>query len=385
MMLLPFKSSRIEPFYPSSGRARARTRGARVVACAGAVLTAALGLAAPASAEPTSDYCRKVTARAEADAALLYAPTLQGQVVRFPQNGVADATGTVVGRGLQPRAAVSTSLVDIYRGTRVMEVAKADCRRQETAAQLQEALAQGLDLGRATALDTKLAYLRSKDPEVREAVNRAQERLDAHVSTFLEVHQLRRKALDITLKTADTERELTALRERRLREPSVALDELSAAYVDRSTAQEREASHLRKIQPWNLRLTGGVSVDPGADVFGVAELSYNVGGLFQGPAERRSVEAFKDELERARYEVRFQIESLLATLRKSAEHGERTVAALDVELARLDRERASMETSEAPNKAHVVASLLFERIDIEAERTYFAALAARHRHFGGRP
>ena len=80
----------------------------------------------------------------------------------------------------------------------VLDVARTDCRRQDVAVTLQEVLAQRADIGRLPALEKKLELLRSKKPEVDALVRNAEERFDAHASTLMEVHELRKKAAEIT-------------------------------------------------------------------------------------------------------------------------------------------------------------------------------------------
>src|SRR5690349_13993482 len=98
----------------------------RAIAALGAIAVT-LGASSAAAEErgaPTLDYCQKVTARADGDAALLFAPTVAVQVIRYPNAvGAADPTGLQVGQGVQPRAGVSIGLLDIYKGFGVLDVA----------------------------------------------------------------------------------------------------------------------------------------------------------------------------------------------------------------------------------------------------------------------
>lgn len=333
--------------------------------------------------EQSSDYCRKVTATAEADASLLFAPTLSAEVIRFPASGVADKNGLQQGNGVQPRASMTIGLVDMYRGIGVLDVARNDCRRQDVAVVLQEVLAQRADVGRLPALERKLELLRSRKPEVDALVRAAEERFDARASTLLEVHELRRKAAEIARATSDTERDIEILRRRGFAPPAQPIAELLKAYEERAISYEASVSHVRKLQPWQLNVTGGITTQPTTDYFGVIQLSYNVGGLFRNPAENRALEARTQEVRRARYEVRQQVEALVEELRIEARRSQAQVAAFDVELARIARERASLDGLDAPNKAQVLAALALEAIELEAERTYLVTLADRQQSFGG--
>ena len=56
---------------------------------------------------------------------------------------------------------------------------------------------------------------------------------------------------------------------------------------------------------------------------------------------------------------------------------------LEAQLARLAKDRASLDGLDAPNKAHVIAALTLEEIDLEAERTFLKTLAERQMAIGG--
>lgn len=368
---------------------RAQSLSKRVIAMLASLAAAFSVLSSPASARAEgpspNDYCQKVSAQADADAALLYAPTVHGAVIRYPASGVADATGTQIGKGIQPRVFVSLGVVDIVRGGAIVDVARADCRRQLPALTLQGLIMQRADIGRLPALERKLAYLREHRPEVQDLVHQAEERLAARATTALELHAIRSSALQIDRNISDVEREIAVLRARSLTLPDRPILEVLHDYEASALDYEKSLSHVRKIQPWQLNLSGGVTPYPEVDYFAVAELSYNVGGIFQSGSERREVEARARELRRAPQEMRHQIEALLEELRVSAEQAKRDVALLDEAVVRLDRERDSLEGLDAPGKAQFLAALALEKIGLEADRIFLVTLAERQSSLGGRP
>ncbi|MBX3203726.1 MAG: hypothetical protein KF764_01595 [Labilithrix sp.] len=334
--------------------------------------------------ETDSDYCRKVTARAEADSDLLFAPTLHAQVIRFPASGYADTKGLHVGSRLQPRAAMSIGFVDIYKGIGVRDLAKKDCLRQETTTKLQEMLSQRNVVGLDVAISKKLAYLRSKESEQQALVKHAEERLAAGSGTIIELNELRSRVLHIALRSADAERTLVAMRARGAVAPTESIEQIVAEHEKRSGSYEEAAEHLRKITPWSFNLTGGVTARPDVDYFGFVELSYNTGGLFQRSAESRATAARASELKNARYEVRQQVEALRRELRAEAEVLRRQVTTIDEQLRRLADERATLEPTDAPNKSHLLAMLTLQVVDLEAERLFLNTLAERQSAIGGR-
>ena len=359
-------------------------RRAAVLASLFAFVATAAGAVDARADETNTDYCRKVTATAQGDAAMLFAPIVSGQLIRYPAGGVADKNGLQQGQGVQPRASMTLGLVDIYRGFGVMDVAHADCRRQERAATLEEVVALHADIGQTEALAKKLEVLRGKRPLVQEMLRNAEDRFAAHTTTLLEVHELRRQASLLDHKAAETEQELDLVKRRGLPALPVPLPQMIEEYEQRAGEYEAAVSHVRKLQPWNLNLTAGVTVQPVVDAFGVIELTYNVGGLFRNPAENRSVAARTEEIKHARYEMRHQVETLLEQLRIGARRSQEQVAMYDEELARIAKERASLDGLDAPNKTQVIAALTLEAIELEAERAYLATLSERQTSFGGK-
>lgn len=358
-----------------------RTAARLLSAFAAAAVTVAFP--APARAEGPNDYCQKVTAHAEGDAALLFAPTVHAQVIRFPNNTPADASGLQYGRDVQVRGALSIGAIDIYKGFGVLEVAKAECRRQQTASTFDEVIAQRADIGRAPALERKLAFLHAQEGAVAELLRNAEERFVAHTSTISEVQDLRLHGLSFARQIAETERELAVIKARGLVMPSESLVESLGAYDQRSVDVENSVAHVRNLEPWKLTATGGIAATPTAEVYGIVELSYNIGGLFSVGAERRAVRARENELKNARYEMRQQIETIARELRANADHIRIEAKAIEVELARMSRDRAALENTEAPNKHTVVATMTLQMIDLEAEHVFLTSLADNQRAFGG--
>lgn len=362
----------------ASRRSNAYVR--RTVGFLAAALTFAT--AGSAHAEPPTDYCQRVTARAEGDAALMFAPTVHAQLIRFPSAGFADASGLEIGRGFQPRAAMSIGVIDIYRGFGVLDVARADCRRQQSAWTLEQVVAQRAEIGRAAALEQKLAFLRQHAADVRELVRVSEERFAAQTTTLPEVQDIRLHALAFDRRIVDTEREIAVIASRGLAMPREAISEALDAHEKNAVKHEEKVAHVRNLQPWRMSVTAGVAATPAADAFGVAELSYNLGGLFQGSAERRAIEARANELKTARYEMRQQVEAMKRELRANATQNRLQIRAIEAELTRIASNLASLEGTEAPNKHSVVAAMTLQTIELEAEKVFLTTLADAQMAFG---
>lgn len=342
----------------------------------------------PANADEStpSDYCKRVTAHAQGDADLLFAPTLALQVIRYPNaREPADASGLQIGSGVQPRAALSLGLVDIYKGFGVLDVAKADCARQASAVKLEETLAQRDEIGKGPALEAKLAFLKEHKAAVDEVVQKAEARLAAQTGTLSEVQELRLHALAFDRQIIATERDLAVLRASATNPPTnAALASALHDYEKHSVALEEKNAHVKKLAPWKFNLTGGVTTSPSVDGFGIAELSYNFGGLFQHGAENRAVEARASEVRTERLEMRTQLERMTRELHASAEATRDEAKLIGAALERMRHERDAIEATTAPNKNQLIATLSLSMLDLEAEQTYLTALADRQAAFGAK-
>ena len=355
----------------------------------GAIALVAVMQSTPAHAEGAkppvkTDYCQKVTARASADSALLFAPTLTAQLIRYPQSAALDTLGVQIGRDVQPRASLSLGFVDIYKGFLVKDVAEKDCARQEVAVALQEIFLQRDDAARKMAVERKLAFTRSQEPKVEALLEEAKARFAAGTATLLEVRELRRKVLELTSKAFEMEKLLAALKAKQIDAPQEPLDELLRVYEERTMAYEESLEEVHNLAPWKFGITAGVTAHPNVDYFGAAEVSYNFGGLFAHSAQARATEARGREIKNARYELRRQIDMLRTELKSQVELTRKHVGLIDAELVRVNRERAAVEATDAPSKHTVVAALTLETIDLEAERLYLSTLADKQSAIGGR-
>ena len=350
------------------GRFSRSRRGAAGLLLAAAVLAAG----APARAEE-SPYCAKVRARAEADASLLFAPTLQAQGIKFPNNGTIDA-GVTVGRDYQLRAGATWSPLDFYKGFRVLDVGDADCERHEAALNVQEALAFGIDLGRLPALEKQDRFLESKRPTWEQHLAAAEQRLEAHVASLLEVNEVRARGAELARKHAQVKGELERLRLRGVPAQRGALGSLVAAADERSMRYEREVKHVRSLDAWDLRVTGGVVPHSGGDFFGVVQLGFNLGAFSRNAAESRYLTARAEELRGARYEAREGVRRLREQARSAVQQARRELEILDKQAARVEQGRALLEGSEAPNAPQARTVIELESIFLESDRVFLTAL-----------
>jgi hypothetical protein len=301
-------------------------------------------------------------------------PTVAAQAIKYPATNVADPMAVQFGNGWQPRVALSYGLLDAYKGLGVMDVARADCAREDAANELRDLIQQKGDIGRVPALERELEVLRERLPEVHDLVAKAEARLAARLSTVVEVAELGRRALEIERKTTEVEGDLDMLSRRHARALRRPVRELLEEYDRSAIAYEDRAAHVRDLDPWKLNATVGVVATPTADVFGIFEVSYNFGGIVRSGAESRYQDARADEIKTARYELHAQVTLLLSELDASVAQMREEVAALDGTLSRLNAMQTALEGSDAPSGAQVLAGLRIESIELEADRAYLAAL-----------
>jgi hypothetical protein len=321
-----------------------------------------------------SAYCKKVRARAASNAALLYAPTIQAQGIKFPNDGRID-TGATTGTGYQFRASLSVSPLDMYKGARVTRVGEADCKQHDAAAVVRDLVADPADFGRLTALTKQVEFLDSRRAQW-EAIGRASdERLAAHVSSLREAAEVQARLAAITRSREHQRGEAARLGAAGVDTPSGSLRALVAAAENEAMRFEREASHVRSLEPWDVRVTGGVIPREGpVETFGFVLVGLNLGTFSRNAAESRYLDARADELRGARYELRDQLARFRAAVKSTAEAARRELAIVNSQLALLASDRSALEHADAPNAAQALALTSLDMILVESERTYLTTL-----------
>lgn len=341
----------------------------------GTLLTLGL-LAAPtvATAEP-SPYCRKVEARADGDAALLFAPKVQADAIKFPDSSAIDA-GVLKGTGVQFRGGLSWSPLDFYKGFRVLRVAEADCKTHESIVSIQELLAHGEDFGRLPALRKQAAFLASSRTTWEAIAQKADERASAHVTPVLDANEVRIRVSELARRHAQIEGEIAALEARGLQEYRGMLSSLLESYNSNATRLEREATHIRSLDAWDVNVTGGVIPHAAPlDYYAVVHVSFNLGAFSRNAADTRYLDARAEEMRKARYETQSQIERFRRTAKVGANRARRETELLDKQIASIVTVRDALSTSDAPNAPHTLSIIELGRISLESERTFTSALA----------
>ncbi len=321
-----------------------------------------------------SPYCQKVRARAASDAALLVAPSLVVQAIRFPlTTQVPTDTGPTSGNGFQVRTGLTYSPLDLYRGGRVLRIGDADCEQHQAAETVEEGLAHGSDSARLAALREQAKYLDARRNDWQALRERADERLAAHVITRLEFDDLRRQAEDFEHKDVRVRGEMALLEARGSDAPPPPVGQLAARYAGSSLRFERETSTLRSLDPWQFQLSGGVIPLSPVDWYAMAQITFNVGSFERNHHEQQYVNARKDELDHARHEISTRVHEYREQLRATLDQARRELEVVERESDFLTSTRTALEKSEAQGVAHVRDTMNIEQISLESDRIFLHA------------
>ena len=323
-------------------------------------------------------------AEARSEASILIAPRLRGQVIHAP---AAPADDPLAADGTQVRASISLSPVDMLRGRLAMRVADAECRRVRAEDRFEPVLQLGAQYGRAGALRAEIAALEASLPRVTALVGEAEARLARQIVAIAEVEALRGRQQALRARLSEARHEAVVLEALVPEAPALDGNAVRAglgAYERAAVAAEGERSALRRLSPWQVDLRAGVIPDDETAWFGMVELSYSVGDLFQRSAEKDARAARAAELRTAEDEARRRTERFLAAMRASAAELAGEIESVDGEIRRLEQERARVATLEGDGARQRGAIAELDAIELGARRAYLAQLrAARAALTGG--
>lgn len=342
---------------------------------AGLAVLAGVALAPSSAAAQDSAYCRKVRARAVGDAALLFAPSVQGQAIRFPtQNGGAVDTGVTTGSGFQARAGLTWSPLDFYRGFRVLRAGDADCERGEAQITAQHLLRYGEDYGRLHALRKQAEFLEGRTAALSTIMQKNEERLESHVTSLLDANEVRARAAELSRKSVQARGEVARLEARGVDSYRGMLTSLLASLESSNTKYEKEVSHLRTLDGWDLRVSAGVIPQEKPDYYGYVQLGFNFGTFARNASESRYLDARTEELRKARYELRDQLERFREQVKVTSKQAKTEEAIVKAKLDSLASARKALATSDSPNAPHALAVIDLELVGTEAEHVFLTAL-----------
>jgi hypothetical protein len=290
----------------SSGR---RARAPRRRAAASVAVSAMLAGAPSATVAESTAECERVRALADSQAALLYAPSLELHGGKLPES-VAVEPSVRAGGDVQLRAALSLSLLDVYRARHVERAAEHQCVQLDARRRLESVLIQAADYGRLPALRRTARFLDAHRKRWQEIEQHAQRALAARVVSLLQADEIQKRCLDLERRTVAVAGDITRLEALgATTSEELRLEALLHAADDAALRFERESSGLRSLDAWEVEVVGGAAPTGGStDYFGVAHLRFSLGAFAQRAAERRVLAARERELRSSRSELREQLQ-----------------------------------------------------------------------------
>lgn len=339
------------------------------------VVGALVSCASTAQADETP-YCRKVEERAAADASLLFAPQLQLQGVRFPQNGTID-TGITTGKDYQFRAGLTLSPIDVYKGFKVQDIAKADCASHEATASAAQVLAQGADYGRLPALKKQAATLEAMRSQWEMIVKQADDRFDAHITSLLEANEVRSRGTELEKKLEQVKLDIATLESKGIdTKASPKLTELADQVEKTSMEFEHQATHVRSLDAWDIRFTGGlVPQQSPVDWYGVVSLSFNFGTFSHNSHDASYLDARREELKTAKYELRDQVKRFGDQIKAAHSSAQKQLEIAKKQGTPLEAAKAALAKSDAQGAPHALAIVELELMFIETDKVFLEALS----------
>lgn len=330
--------------------------------------------ASSASAQ-NSDYCAKVRARAAGRAALLTAPELFSDLLRYPESY---ETGPSSMDTLQLRVGLSFSPTDAFKSTLLDDIGEADCRAHEAKVRVERALDSSSDTYRLPALRAQLEFLEQRRGAWHDLLTRAEQRLSARVITNLEFAAFSRQLEELERKLLQLRGETDGIRAE-IGDDQVgpeALSRYEAEYVSATYEFERRESSQKSFDAWDFTLTGGFVpiASTGPDWFGWIQLRYKLGGAFADQHESDYLRARAEELRRSRYEVPARVQAMKRKFSVQREQAQKELALVDRQLEFLTRTRSALETADVALTAHARDSLAVEQMAAEAEQRFLRVL-----------
>lgn len=314
---------------------------------------------------PANDgYCDFVQGVAQAQAAVMFAPTVFSQFGLIEQAPGA-ANPDVQNGGLRLIAGVRVSLDGIYKGLATRDRARADCRRHKALEQVKgETAYQALD-ARAKILDGALA-------ETDKILAQTKDDLDARRTTAQEATATRLRVEELRQLSDQTHRDM-----RLLPEPTGTLGGAIGAFERADAEVESYEGKLRRADAFDVSIRVGVdefldnSQDNPSPYFAVVAVGVNLGVLFQGSANERAAAGRKRLLKSGRDPLAADAtaERLRAMIEVESKR-EKETAALEADL---QRQLDAIARIGGEDSKRYRQTVWFEWIKIRAEHAYLQA------------
>jgi len=347
-----------------------------------AALTALVALTATAAAD---HECARLQAEARSEAVLLYAPRLQLEGARAP--GVTEAAdpSSAGVDGLQARASLALSPIDMLRGRALERVADAQCAIDAVAHRLDRVLATGPRYGELAATRAELDYLDAHLGEIDALVAEVADALARQRATALELDDLRNRRATLRRRANDLRNTRALLTELDGEGDADVPDLAGLAATARAATlhADRRRAAVRDLSAWHVDVRAGVAGAERADFFAVVEIGYSLGERWQKQADRRALQARGAALANDERSVVVRAERLRRAMADSVTVLDVEVRELDDELATLTAERTRFENLDSDAARALRNRSTLARIELEARRVSVSTLAAARRSLVG--
>lgn len=329
-----------------------------------AVLVISMILVAGPAAHADDGYCDYVQGVADAESAVLFAPTVFGQFGLIEQAAGA-ANPDLKSGGLRLITGVRVSLDGIYKGLATRDRAHADCRRHRALEQVRgETAYQALD-ARAQVLDGALV-------ETDKILAQVKDDLDARRTTTQEATATRLRVEELRQLATQTHHDMSLLPA-----PTGPIGGALGAFQRADAQVEGIEGKLRRASAFDVSVRVGLDefldneTENPSPYFAVVAVGVNLGALWQGGANDRAA-AGRRRLVRSGRDPNAAdatAERLTAIVETEAKREQET-AALEADLQRQLDSLARLGGEESKRFRQTV---WFEWIKIRAEHAYLTA------------
>ncbi len=341
----------------------------------GGVVASLLLTVGSAAAAQRSDYCNKIRARAIGDAAVLVAPRLVLNALRFPGAGAIDI-GPTVGNRVQLRVGGSFAPLDAVRGALLLRASDVECRVHEAGEDIRSALDTALISPQLPAFRAEVAFLERHQAEWEQLLEHNHDRLSAHVINLSDMNEFRHLVGALEQKLAKARSATRRLEANRPADSSKGLDAMAKSYVDSSNELERRMSAAKELNPWGFKINAAAIPAPRGDVdwAGWIDVSYSLGGPVSSYEERKYLAAREAELRDAPYEMSTKIADVKRRLDAEIDAAKGELAALVKQIDAIEKTRSSFATAVVAHTEFAQDSLALEQLSAEADRVYLSTL-----------
>lgn len=336
------------------------------------------GAAAASDRGRDDGYCDWLLGVADAEAALLTAPSI------FGHGGLVNATSSETGNeasGQEVTTRVSVGLqydfIDLWRGGLVRDRGEAECRLHVATRRLQAALDARPRIAAREPLEARMAILTDAIPTGAALISEIEADLTRQVTTVEELYaaRLRQSALRDQLAAARAELDRLATHPA---PPAGALRDLLAAHRAADEAVQAQQAALRTAQAWALEVRGGLDqvfgVSQELPAFALIQARFNFGRLFQGAAHDRARAGRARWLRGGFEELGRDAAQLLAELEAEVRGADGRLGELQAILGDVVRQHAEVTAVQGRETRRFASFLWYEGVRLQGE---LAALRAR--------